>query len=79
MPAKDLYKLILQNIRTLDPGDAIFELNQLKRMIDVNFSKAIDLLSDPDVTGKPKVLNKIQQMVKHQFQEWQSNQQSVQN
>ncbi|QBP18529.1 hypothetical protein [Acetilactobacillus jinshanensis] len=75
MPAEDLYKLILQNVSTLDPGDAIFELKQLNKMTQINFDKEIDLLSDPDVTGKPNVLKQVNEMITKQFTAWQKQNQ----
>ncbi|XIF20207.1 MAG: hypothetical protein AJITA_00934 [Acetilactobacillus jinshanensis] len=75
MPAKDLYRLILQNVRTLDPNDAIFELTQLRKMTQINFDKEIDLLSDPDVTGKPNVLKEVNAMITKQFTAWQKQNQ----
>ena len=71
MPIEDLYKLILQNIERQDPNDAIFELNQLNKMTQIDFTQEIKTLQDPDIMGQPQTLKEIQQKVTKQFKAYQ--------
>ena len=79
MNVNDLGKLILQNIKVLDPYDAVFELQQLEDMTKKDFSKEIKLLSIPNVEGRPDDLEKAAELFQNDFPEYKKSKLSSDN
>lgn len=63
----DLAKLILQNIKVLDPDDAVFELNQLHDLVRQDFSRECRILKVPNVSGRPRMLKKAAEQFKADY------------
>ena len=70
----DLAKLILQNIKVLDPNDAVFELNQLHDLVNRDFSKEIKILSIPNVSGRPQMLKRAAKLFQKDYPDYQKSQ-----
>lgn len=55
-----LYKLILQNLDTLDFGSASFELKQLNILTHISFAHERHVLKiTPNIAGEPNKLHKL--------------------